>query len=77
MADARTLKQLEKLFAAEIHGQDVQLHKKTADRLERLGFIARDIRSERAGPFPMTVEFHRLTHLGRYTYCETCTDDEP
>jgi hypothetical protein len=75
MTDARTLKQLEKLFAAEINGQDAQLHPRTADKLEKLGFIVRDVRSERAGPFTMQVEFHRLTHLGRYTYCETCTED--
>lgn len=74
MADKRTLKHLEQLFIAEIEGRDVQLHKKTADRLERLGLIARDVGAERSGPFTFTTEFHRLTHAGRFAYCASCED---
>lgn len=75
-----TLKQLERLWVAEIdaalnNGKGVQLAKKTADKLEREGLISRVQQSirDRLGTF--TWETHVLTHAGRWAYCETCRDE--
>lgn len=74
--DKRTLKHLERLFEAEIHGKTCQLHPKTAARLAKDGLITIDARAERIGPFTATFEFHTLTHAGRYFYCSTCTEED-
>jgi hypothetical protein len=71
----RTLKHLEKLFAAEVDGKPAQLNAKTAARLIGLGLITERInrQQDRLGTF--TWATHELTHAGRLAYCLTCHDE--
>ncbi len=75
--DKRTLKHLERLFAAEIEGRNIQLPKRSAAPLIRDGLAQTDTHMEPVPPLGMMrVEYHILTHAGRYAYCQTCTDTE-
>jgi hypothetical protein len=71
--DKRTLKHLERLFAAEVSGKLCQLDKRTAQKLADRGLCSIETRSEPTELGMMTVTHHVLTHAGRIAYCEACS----
>lgn len=75
--NARTIKNLEKVWLAEIAGRNCQLAPRTMEKLAAQGLV--ELVTERFGVPPlgvMEVKMCRLTHAGRWAYCETCEEPE-
>lgn len=79
--DKRSLGLLERAFVAEveagIHGglDLMQTKSKLAEKLVADGYLEKQSRVL-GGRMAMTVEGYTLTHLGRITYCATCSDED-
>lgn len=66
---------LEKVFIAEINGRKFQSKSKLVKSLADRGYLA-EYTTEYADRFGwMRVDEWILTHLGRWSYCETCTEE--
>jgi len=71
----KTLKALERVFAAEIAGcLPFQSKAKVFQDLCDDGLLE-PMQRKFSGRFPVTVSGYQLTHAGRITYCASCEDD--
>lgn len=71
---AAELKVLERIFAAEINGRlPAQFKSKWLPGLQERGMVQPMERKIGGGVFTVLVSGWALTHLGRMTYCATCS----
>lgn len=71
------IKQLEKLFAAEVEGRlPFQTKAKWIYKLSDEGYV-QAMTTRLGGQFPLRIDGWQLTHLGRLTYCESCNKPLP
>ena len=78
----RELALLEKAFESEIEHAItkrgfafMQTTSKLAKKLVDDGMLV-EVTEVLGGQFPVTLHGYLLTHLGRYTYCATCSGEE-
>lgn len=74
----QSLALLERAFAAEIEGAGggiglVQSRSKVATKLADDGYLEAASKTI-GGRFGIVIRGYRLTHLGRMTYCASCTE---
>lgn len=72
----KTLRALEKVFAAEIVGHlPFQSKAKIFAELCDVGLLE-PMQRRFGGRFPVTVSGYQLTHAGRITYCASCEGED-
>lgn len=69
---------LGKAFARETQGLLFQSKSKRVKRLAEQGYLSHRSWDESfIGGLRVSFECYELTHLGRLTYCTTCTEETP